>query len=838
MVRCVAFAIALSLVAGTPAAALALSAAPCAPRAAGGLSGFTDVREACSALAATSPSPNPTAETDPSWSSEFHIGLGTLGAWIFCATAYEEDLVVGGIIGYAYYGGRSVLARWNGSSWETFADGLTDGEDIALPLALTIYRGDLIAAGIFSEASGQPAAHIARWDGEAWYPLGEGLNGNAGGLLVHDGDLIAVGGFTEAGGITANGIARWDGEAWHALGEGLTGDSPEEWYWMDVVDYEGDLVACGPFHEAGGLPAAGLARWDGSSWATFPSTPAIDPVALTVHEGRLVVGGASWEGADCAVRWDGQQWQPMPPPEPWRIYALVSHNGELLCGGSERGVSYPDARAGRWNGETWEDIGLTSGLYMSRVSAMGVYEDAVFAAGMLYHGAYRWQEDRWQAIGGGGGVSGPVRTLRIFGGRLVAGGEFGWAGGLHACGVAAWNGACWETLGSGFDWPHAYGRYRVQALHEHDGALVAGGVFSIPGVDSVDYIARWDGTAWELLSDSPAARLNDDVRALATYRGDLIAGGWFTVAGTESLRRVARWDGATWQSLGGGTDSGVYALADYKGDLIAGGSFTHAGTIACSRIARWDGTQWHRIGGVGGTFSSNVNALAIYGDDLIVGGDFAYAHLTPANNIARWDGEEWHALGEGSSEEVRALGVYHGQVVAAGSFAFPDHEQTHELARWDGIAWRPLTGAPDGCSDPLDGYVYTLAVFDDCLYLGGEIQAAGGWPSWGVARWSEPLSDWPESRITPLLQSIRPNPMRSETRIEYILPYDTRVEVTVHDASGRRRATLISGEQPQGRYSLEWLGRDETGRRLASGLYFLRLHAGPTAASGRLLLVR
>jgi hypothetical protein len=779
---------------------------------------------------------------DPHWSDQFHLGLGTYGAWLFAAEVYDGDLVVGGIIGFKDPAGRIGLARWDGVAWQPFAEGLSSGEHSAWPLAMVAYHGDLVVCGDFTHACGQPAAHIARWDGEAWHPLGAGLNDIATALLVYDGGLIALGEFSEAGQTAANGIARWDGEEWHALGEGLIGETHSGWLWADLVEYQGDLVACGPFTEADGLPVDGLARWDGTSWSSFAAAPPTLASALTVHEGDLIVGGAAEESDACAARWDGDQWHAMASAEPWDVIALVSHNGELFCGGCEGWSPYPYAWVGRWTGETWEDTGIANGtpseFYMSTVAAMGVYEDAVFAAGMLYQGVYRWAGENWQGIGCGSGLSGGVRAFLVLDGRLIAGGGIGWAGGRPVRGVAAWNGSSWEALGSGIAWPQGSWGDRVMALGDYGGVLVAGGEFSTADGHVADYLARWDGASWAPLSSNPTDALNRDVLALASYGGDLITGGAFTVAGGDSVHYIARWDGAAWHSLGGGTSSRVTALAVYQGDLIAAGGFTRAGAVTCSRIARWDGSEWHRMGGVGGTHYPHVNTLAVYGDDLIVGGGFTYGHLTPASNIARWDGEEWHALGEGSQYEVNALGVYHGQLVAAGSFAFAGCEATHELARWDGIVWRPLTSATSDCSDPLDGWVFALASYGDRLFVGGEIEAAGGWPSFGVASWSEPAGNWPGGRVAPLLQVIYPNPFRSVVRIAYLLPFDARVRVTIHDTAGRRRATLAPGYQREGRHTLEWLGRDDVGRRLASGLYFLHLSSGSTVATGRLLLVR
>src|SRR5215207_5437996 len=83
----------------------------------------------------------------------------------------------------------------------------------------------LYAGGEFLSAGGASAAHVARWDGATWSTLGapgSGTNGPVATLQVFDdgsGPALYAGGFfTSAGGIPAASIARWNGTSWSALG--------------------------------------------------------------------------------------------------------------------------------------------------------------------------------------------------------------------------------------------------------------------------------------------------------------------------------------------------------------------------------------------------------------------------------------------------------------------------------------------------------------------------------------------------------------------------------------------------------------------------------------------
>jgi len=94
---------------------------------------------------------------------------------------------------------------------------------------------------------------------------------------------------------------------------------------------------------------------------------------------------------------------------------------------------------------------------------------------------------------------------------------------------------------------------------------------------------------------------------------------------------------------------------------------------------------------------------------------------------------------------------------------------------------------------------------------------------------------------TPLLLGnlrVQPNPFNPSTRISGELVAAGRIELGVFDAQGRRQRVLASGELPAGPFNLASDGRDDAGRRLPGGVYFVRLTDGRGARAVKLVMLK
>jgi len=57
------------------------------------------------------------------------------------------------------------------------------------------------------------------------------------------------------------------------------------------------------------------------------------------------------------------------------------------------------------------------------------------------------------------------------------------------------------------------------------------------------------------------------------------------------------------------------------------------------------------------------------------------------------------------------------------------------------------------------------------------------------------------------------------------LPVESRVSLKIYDFAGRLIRTLVNKNQEAGYYRVSWDGRDASGKKVATGIYFYKLKA-------------
>ena len=386
----------------------------------------------------------------------------------------------------------------------------------------------------------------------------------------------------------------------------------------------------------------------------------------------------------------------------------------------------------------------------SEVFAFAEFEGALIA------GDERWTGAGWVRLGDG--LDGQVYALTIFGGALVAAGEFRASGSVPLEHVARWNGASWEPMGS---LPSA-----ARALAVYDGQLYAGPF-------------RWDGSAW-----TNVLQTDGTVYALEEYAGLLIAGGDFKTAGGLATPALVGWNGSALVSLGHSYTiwSSASDLTVHNGLIAAIGGFNDGGEIP-PEIVTWDGTTWSTllrrqwpdpswncvaswngrlyVGGArglsvegpdgvslgwydGSVWNSGangygyVNTLYPTAAGLAVGGAFSNLGSFVSLNAAMWTDAGMSPLsspGQGATNEIHLLMAEGDHLVAGGSFDAAGTSTAYRYGQWNGTTWSPACFEIGEVGSPI-----ALAGGDGLLITSGQYQCGNNY-FWLIGGGCSPFLD-------------------------------------------------------------------------------------------------
>lgn len=323
------------------------------------------------------PSPSVVSWAGGAWSAEGPAGDGLSGAARALAVGGEAcDLYALGGISHAGATpvGNAVVQR-EGDQWTIATPPVPDGYCAALAVD---DRGQ-IAVGCDGEApaTGFPVGQVWALIGDQWLLQGESPAGGVA-ALGYDarGDLWAVG-----GGLTGYALRVRGGLA-VALGtfDGRVAA-------LALAD-DGTVVVGGTFTEVDGVPARGVARWDGA-WEALGDGLAGTVLAVAVADDGTVYASAADDGtADRLVlgRWDGAAWTELAPPTAGPLEAGYSFSSLLARDGKVVASGYGWPASGErnvfvWDGETFR--GLRGGVAAISVDASALAADGLWFAGAI-----------------------------------------------------------------------------------------------------------------------------------------------------------------------------------------------------------------------------------------------------------------------------------------------------------------------------------------------------------------------------------------------------------------------------------------------------------------------
>lgn len=83
-----------------------------------------------------------------------------------------------------------------------------------------------------------------------------------------------------------------------------------------------------------------------------------------------------------------------------------------------------------------------------------------------------------------------------------------------------------------------------------------------------------------------------------------------------------------------------------------------------------------------------------------------------------------------------------------------------------------------------------------------------------------------------------PNPFKDEISIAFDLAAKGPAQMEIYNIRGQKLKTLLDGDLPAGKHQIKWDGRDNRGRSVTSGIYFVKFKQGARESVAKVVLVK
>ena len=140
----------------------------------------------------------------------------------------------------------------------------------------------------------------------------------------------------------------------------------------------------------------------------------------------------------------------------------------------------------------------------------------------------------------------------------------------------------------------------------------------------------------------------------------------------------------------------------------------------------------------------------------------------------------------------------------------------------------------------------------DSFYVDQELEDVGAYEYWVTAMDISGLESDASSIVSAVLSADEkmgmptefalkqnyPNPFNPSTQIQYALPSESRVVISIYDLTGRKIRTLVNEVQSAGHRSVMWNATNEIGRQVSAGMYIYSIQAGDFIQNRKMVLMK
>ena len=147
---------------------------------------------------------------------------------------------------------------------------------------------------------------------------------------------------------------------------------------------------------------------------------------------------------------------------------------------------------------------------------------------------------------------------------------------------------------------------------------------------------------------------------------------------------------------------------------------------------------------------------------------------------------------------------------------------------------------PFGGSDFDRGYAVQQTENDEYVITGWTKSFGNGNNDAWLIKIENPLAEIDDSFIPNIFvfHQNYPNPFNPITLLEYDLPKDELVNITIYDMKGRMIKTLINGLKTAGYKSVQWNATNDRNETVSAGVYLYSIQAGEFRQTKKMVLLK
>ncbi len=312
---------------------------------------------------------------------------------------------------------------------------------------------------------------------------------------------------------------------------------------------------------------------------------------------------------------------------------------------------------------------------------------------------------------------------------LYAVGDFIKMGGKMVYGVAKWDGASWDSLGSGIkEFEFFDGIQHVDYVTKYKNEIYISGAFYKCGRKNIWGIAKWNGTEWNDVGGSMRGNYPSGGE-MTIYNNELYLIGKFDTIGNIVSKGIAKWDGNVWTDLSqnfyqGCFNNGLFSLIHYNNELYVGGN------INCpsgERLSKKVGNQWVQVGAmIAG--DSRINKLIVFQNNLYVGGYFFAQDGNVDNSLMYYNGTNFSPTAGGVlPSNLFDMIEYENELYVCGQIEIAGGLQANRTAKWTGTQWLNTgLSVQDNGNQFNIGQPNCFIEYNNQLVIGGTFTAING----------------------------------------------------------------------------------------------------------------